>query len=35
MLGNVIEFRAGGKQVRIECNKIVDRERPVFALRRL
>jgi hypothetical protein len=33
--GNVIEFQAGGKQVRIECNKpIVDRDRPVFATRR-
>lgn len=35
ILGNVIEFRAGGKQVRIECNKlIVDGDRPVFAIRR-
>jgi hypothetical protein len=33
--GNVIEFRTGGKQVRIECNKpIVDSDRPVFAMRR-
>jgi len=33
--GNVIEFRTGGKQVRIECNKpIVDSDRPVFAIRR-
>ncbi len=32
---NVIEFRAGNKQVRIECNKpIVDSDRPIFALRR-
>lgn len=32
---NVIEFQAGSKQVRIECNKpIVDSDRPVFALRR-
>ena len=31
--GNVIEFQAGGKQVRIECDKpIVDSDRPVFAL---
>ena len=35
MHGNVIEFRAGGKQVRIECNQpIVDSDRPVFAMRR-
>ena len=28
---NLIEFQAGGKQVRIECNKpIVDSDRPVF-----
>ena len=34
--GNVIEFQAGSKQVRIECNKpIVDADRPVFALRRI
>jgi hypothetical protein len=33
--GNVIEFQAGGAQVRIECDKpIVDSDRPVFALRR-
>ena len=33
--GNVIEFQAGGAQVRIECDKpIVDFDRPVFALRR-
>jgi hypothetical protein len=33
--GNVIEFRAGSKQVRIECNKpIVDSDRPVFAMHR-
>jgi hypothetical protein len=33
--GNVIEFQAGGKQVRIECDKpIVDSDRPVFAMRR-
>jgi hypothetical protein len=33
--GNVIEFQAGSKQVRIECDKpIVDSDRPVFALRR-
>jgi len=32
---NVIEFQAGSKQVRIECNKpIVDSDRPVFAMRR-
>jgi hypothetical protein len=32
--GNVIEFQAGSKQVRIECNKpIVDSDRPVFTLR--
>ena len=32
--GNVIEFQAGGKQVRIECNQsIVDGERPVFVRR--
>lgn len=35
ILGNVIEFRAGSKQVRIECNKpIVDSDRPVFAIHR-
>lgn len=35
MHGNVIEFQAGSKQVRIECNKpIVDSDRPVFVLRR-
>lgn len=35
MSGNVIEFGAGGKQVRIECNKpIVDSDRPVFAIHR-
>ncbi|HVP45043.1 MAG TPA: hypothetical protein VMT32_00620 [Bryobacteraceae bacterium] len=33
--GNVIEFHAGSKQVRIECNKlIVDSDRSVFVLRR-
>jgi len=33
--GNAIEFQAGSKQVRIECNKpIVDSDRPVFARRR-
>jgi len=33
--GNVIEFQAGGAQVRIECDKpIVDSDHPVFALRR-
>jgi hypothetical protein len=33
--GNLIEFRAGGKSVRIECNKpLVDRDGPVFAMRR-
>lgn len=33
--GNVIEFQAGGKQVRIESNRpIVDRTRPVFVMRR-
>jgi hypothetical protein len=33
--GNLIEFQAGGKQVRIECNKtIVDSDRPVFVRRR-
>lgn len=33
--GNVIEFQAGGKQVRIECNQpIVDSDRPVFVRRR-
>jgi len=33
--GNVIEFQAGGKQVRIECNRpLVDSDRPVFARRR-
>jgi hypothetical protein len=33
--GSMIEFQAGSKQVRIECNKpIVDFDRPVFALRR-
>lgn len=32
---NVIEFQAGGKHVRIVCNKaIVDSERPVSAMRR-
>jgi len=32
---DVIEFQAGGKQVRIECNRpIVDSEHPVFAMRR-
>jgi hypothetical protein len=31
----VIEFQAGGKQVRIECNQaIVDSDRPVFTMRR-
>jgi len=33
IFGNVIEFHAGSKLVRIECTKpIVDSERPVFAL---
>ena len=33
--GNVIEFRAGGKQVRIECsNALVETDRPVYVLRR-
>ncbi|HEY2014134.1 MAG TPA: hypothetical protein VGH38_11580 [Bryobacteraceae bacterium] len=33
--GNAIEFRAGAKQVRIECNRpIADSDRPVFAMRR-
>jgi hypothetical protein len=33
--GNVIEFQAGGKQVRIECNQpVVDQDRPVFVGRR-
>jgi hypothetical protein len=33
--GSVIEFQAGGKQVRIECNRpIVDSDRPVFARHR-
>ncbi len=33
--GNVIEFRAGSKQVRIECNKpLVDWDRPVFVFHR-
>jgi hypothetical protein len=33
--GNVIEFRAAGKQVRIECRSpIVDEDSPVFAIRR-
>lgn len=33
--GNVIEFQAGSRQVRIECNTaIVDSDRPVFARRR-
>jgi hypothetical protein len=32
---NLIEFQAGSKQVRIECNKpIVDSDRPVFAMHR-
>jgi hypothetical protein len=32
--GSVIEFQAGSKHVRIECNKpIVDSDRPVFARR--
>jgi hypothetical protein len=32
--GNVIEFQAGSKQVRIECNaRIIERDRPVFARR--
>jgi hypothetical protein len=35
MHDNAIEFEAGVKQVRIECNKpIVDSDRPVFAMRR-
>jgi hypothetical protein len=33
--GNVIEFQAGSKQVRIECDRpIVDSDRPVFVMRR-
>jgi hypothetical protein len=33
--GSVIEFQAGGRQVRIECNQpIVDSDRPVFVRRR-
>lgn len=33
--GSRVEFRAGSKQVRIECNQlIVASDRPVFALRR-
>jgi hypothetical protein len=33
--GNVIEFRAGSKHVRIECNRpIVDSDLPVFTIRR-
>ena len=33
--GNVIEFQAGSKQVRIECNQpIIDSDRPVLARRR-
>ncbi len=33
--GNIVEFQAGSKRVRIECSKpIVDSERPVLALRR-
>jgi len=33
--GNVIEFQAGGKQVRIECNRLlVDSDPPVFTKRR-
>ena len=33
--GNLIEFRAGSKQVRIECNKpILNSDRPVFAMHR-
>jgi hypothetical protein len=32
--GNVVDFRAGSSQVRIECNQpIVDSDRPVFARR--
>lgn len=32
---NVIEFQAGARRVRIECNKqIVDQDRPVFVLHR-
>lgn len=32
--GNVLEFEAGGKQVRIECNRsIIDGDRPVFVRR--
>jgi hypothetical protein len=32
--GNLIEFQAGSRRVRIECNKpIVDSDRPVFAIR--
>ena len=33
--GNVVEFKAGGRQIRIECNKaIVDADRPVLVRRR-
>jgi hypothetical protein len=33
--GNVIEFQAGSRQVRIECDKpIADSDHPVFAMRR-
>jgi hypothetical protein len=33
IVGNVIQFRAGGKQVLIECNKpIVDRDHPLFVM---
>jgi hypothetical protein len=33
--GNVVEFQAGGRQIRIECNKaIVDADRPVLVRRR-
>jgi hypothetical protein len=33
--GSMLEFQAGGKQVRIECSQpIVDEDSPVFAIRR-
>lgn len=32
--GNVLEFEAGGRQVRIECNQsVIDGERPVYVMR--
>lgn len=35
IVGNVIEFRAGAKEVRIECTKpVVEGDRPVYAIRR-